>query len=298
MRSAGEQGATGDESDVGEKSATSETAHLEKPTGAERDFARTLEHRLGTEDFARRGWQRLLELADYVAHLVDGRTTGVLATESRGTYLRVLSLATTLKATAQWFALDHEDRPKFVVEAEKYLADAARGRRIAAPTTIAEDELPQMLSGPVAPRKGGRGAAGRLHALAELKRDIVELLRPLEQKDLQRHLRALRDPESEPAKEAWPLVSGLADCILFAVMNGLCADLLREQAFEWPPWDVARLQVVAAIHELLNDVSVAAEPAATREERLAEIAERMIRVGLAALGIRAEKDFFRERRDR
>jgi hypothetical protein len=259
---------------------------------------RTLEQRLGTEDFARRGWQRLLELADYVAHLVDGRTTGVLTTESRGTYLRVLSLATTLKATAQWFALDHEDRPKFVVEAEKYLADAPRGRRIAAPTTIADDELPQMLSGPVAPRKGGRGAAGRLHALAELKRQIVELLRPLKQEDLQRYLRALRDPESEPAKEAWPLVSGLADCILFAVMNGLCADLLREQAFEWPPWDVARLQVVAAIHELLNDVSVAAEPAATREERLAEIAERMIRVGLAALGIRAEKDFFRERRDR
>src|SRR5206468_1652257 len=71
------------------------------PTGTDpirTQAPRTLEQRLGTDDFARRGWQRLIELTDYVAHLVDGRTTGVLATESRAVYLRVLSLATTLKA--------------------------------------------------------------------------------------------------------------------------------------------------------------------------------------------------------
>ncbi len=262
-----------------------------------RKVPRRLEEFLGTEEFARRGWQRLVEVADYVAHVVDGRTSGMLAVEDRETYMRILSLATLLKAAVQWIALDGS-RPRFLVEAERYLAEGPQGVRVCAPTAVPEEELPDMVSGPVVARKGGRGTAGRLHVLAELKRDIVDILRPLDQRDLQQHLRVLKGPESKSQSDAWTLRCSLADCILFAVLNGACSDLLREQAFEWPPWDDARLQAIAMIFDALADVSVATEPAATREERLDEIAERVIRAGLAGLGVRAGKDLFRERRNR
>lgn len=100
----------------------------------------TLEEYIVGEDFARRGVVRLIQVADYLAHLVDGRTTGVLATVDRETYASVLGLATTVKAALQWFLLDQTPRPKFVVEAEKYLAEGPTAEWIRPPEVILEDE--------------------------------------------------------------------------------------------------------------------------------------------------------------
>lgn len=47
---------------------------------------RTLEEELISNDFATRGLDRLVDLADYFAHLVDGRTTGLLATDNPKTF--------------------------------------------------------------------------------------------------------------------------------------------------------------------------------------------------------------------
>lgn len=88
---------------------------------------RTLEEELRGEDFAERGLQRLADLADYVAHLVDGRSLGLFATEKPRTFEQVVGLASVIKAALQWFMLDRESRPKFVVELEKYLAESRPG---------------------------------------------------------------------------------------------------------------------------------------------------------------------------
>jgi hypothetical protein len=79
----------------------------------------TLEDELGTADFALRGWFRHADLADYLAHLVDGRTTGLLATGDPNVFARVAALASVVKAAARWFALDNGPIPAFVIEAEK-----------------------------------------------------------------------------------------------------------------------------------------------------------------------------------
>lgn len=57
-----------------------------------------------------------------------------------------------------------------------------------------------------------------------------------------------------------------------------------------PPWK--------AINELLTDADIGIDPVGARERRLEDLAERAIRAALAALGVRADKDLFRERRER
>ena len=259
---------------------------------------RTLEECVAGEDFGRRGWQWLLEVTDYLAHLVDGRTTGVFAIESRDTYLRVLSLATTVKAALQWFALDDSPRPRFAVEAEKYLGEGSGDGWIRSPSSLPDDERRALRTGPVVPRKGGRGRAGRLYALTELKRRLVELLQPLTQEDLHRHQQALQDSELPAPKEGWILARALGDIIFFALVEGTCSDLLREQGFQWPPWDDVRFSLDLALENVLDDADIGIEPATMRDHRLNELAERLVRGALMALGVRVEKDLFRERRER
>lgn len=257
----------------------------------------TLEEYIVGEDFARRGVIRLIQIADYLAHLVDGRTTGVLATLDRKTYASVLGLATTVKAAVQWFLLDQSPRPRFVVEAEKYLAEGSTAEWIHPPEGISDDECQMLRSGPIVGRKGGRGSAGRSHSLTELKRKIVELLEPFTQEDLHRHQAALRDPEQPKPKEGWILGRAVGDVIYFALADGTCADMLRERGFEWPPYEQVRSALDLVVEHGLDNADIG-EPAETRAARLEELAEELIRSALAALGVRADKDLFRERRAR
>jgi hypothetical protein len=270
----------------------------DKKPSSNAKLPRTLEECVAGEDFGRRGWQRLIEVTDYLAHLVDGRTTGVFATESRDTYLRVLSLATTVKAALQWFALDDSPRPRFVVEAEKYLGEGSADGWIRSPLYLPDDEQRALRTGPVVPRKGGRGRAGRLHALTELKRRLVELMQPLTQEDLHRHQSALRASELPAPKEGWILARALGDIIFFALVEGTCSDLLREQGFQWPTWDDVRFSLDLVMENVLDDADIGLEPATTRDDRLNELAERLVRAALMALGVRVDKDLFRERRER
>jgi hypothetical protein len=257
----------------------------------------TLEECIAGEDFARRGLVRLIQVTDYLAHLVDGRTTGVLATVNRETYLRVLGLATTVKAALQWFVLDPARRPRFVVEAEKYLAEGPTAEWIRPPAVVPDDECQSIRAGPVVGRKGGRGSAGRLYSLSELKRNLVELLEPFTQDDLHRHQAALHDPEHPKPKEGWILGRAIGDVIYFALVDGVCSDMLREQRFEWPPWEQVRASLDLVVESALDRADIG-EPADTRAARLDELAEELIRGALVALGVRVEKDLFRERRAR
>jgi hypothetical protein len=196
----------------------------------------------------------------------------------------------------QWFALDQSIRPDFIAEADRYLIDAPQDQWIDAPSSIPDGERLRVRSGPVVPRKGGRGRAGRLHALAELKRELIEILHPLNQKDLHAHLSALHNAK-RTTRQGWILARALGDQVLMALLRGTCAELLREQGFEWK-WDENRSSVEQAINELLLDANIGVEPAGTRERRLEDLAERTIRTALAALGVRADRDLFRERRER
>lgn len=280
-----------------------EPAPRAKPPAANQDTGNhaapgTLEEYLTSKRFAQRGWHRLIDTADYFARLVDGRTTGVFVTERRETYLRLHALATTLKAAVQWFALDDAPRPRFVVEAEKYLAEGPRDEWIRSSDTIEEGKRMSIPSGPVVPRTGGRGVAGRLHALADLKKQMVELLRPLGPEDLRLHQRALRSPEADKPKEGWILGRALAECILFPIMRGLCADLLREQGFQWPPWDEAHELLERRMEYMLDDADLGGELEPLRDARLDEFVEGLICGGLGALGARVDRELFRERKHR
>jgi hypothetical protein len=106
----------------------------------------TLEQVIAGADFARRGWHRLFEVADYLAHLVDGRTTGILMLERPDTYRRAHGLATAVKAAFQWYALDASPRPRFIGEAETYLAEHAANDWIRSPPGAPPDEQRAMLS--------------------------------------------------------------------------------------------------------------------------------------------------------
>lgn len=256
----------------------------------------TLEQYLASDDFVERGWRRLFDLADYFAHLVDGRTTGVFATENRDTYLRVCGVATALKATLQWFALDESGRPDFIAEADRYLIDRPQNDWIEEPRSIPDDERRRFRSGPVVPRRGGRGAAGRLHAVTQLKRELVEILRPLDQDDVREHFAAFSEPPHK-TEQGWLLAYVLGDQVLISLFHGTCADLLREHGFEWS-WDENRSAVAKAINGVLLDANIANEPAVTRDLRLEALAERAIRTAFSALGVAAPRDLFRERRER
>lgn len=118
----------------------------------------------------------MIDLADYIAHLVDGRSTGVLAADAQ-TYSQVLGLATALKAAVQWFRLDASSRPKFIAEAERYLAEQSIGQAIVGTRAVEPNDRPiSIRSDPVAARKGGRGVAGRQEAVVRLKEAISRLL--------------------------------------------------------------------------------------------------------------------------
>jgi hypothetical protein len=188
----------------------------------------TLEQELGGEDFALRGWHRMIDLADYIAHLVDGRSTGVLATDAQ-TYSQVLGLATVLKAAVQWFRLDAGSRPKFIVEAERYLAEQPLGVAIAGTKAVEPNEHPiSIRSGPVAARKGGRGVAGRQEAVVRLKDAISQLLSKVSTSELHAHQLAFQDPSAPKPAHGWVLAWGIADALIFEIPVGLLAEELQQ----------------------------------------------------------------------
>jgi hypothetical protein len=162
----------------GRKSRTSRSSAREPKSRARAARGRyTLEQELGTLDFAKRGWHRLSDLADYISFLVDGRSVGFFDMGDPKVFNRLLALANTLKAAAQWFAFDHKvHRPPFALEAERYLVQSAHGKSFLVPFMPQECQCVNLRTGPVLPRKGGRGAGGRLHSLAALVAQMVDFM--------------------------------------------------------------------------------------------------------------------------
>ena len=258
----------------------------------------SLERELETDSgFALHGWHRMIDLTDYIAARVDGRLTGVLVTKKPETFTRVLGLASALKAAVQWFCLDSNPRPKFVAEAERYLAEQPLDRAIVAPTVAPWNIGPiSMRSGPVVARKGGRGAAGRQEEVTALKASIVDLLAPLSQEDLHVHQEAYRDASAPRPRQGWVLACAIGDALLFGIPNGALAEMLREQGFLWRDWDGHRAAVWNGVFEVLDDADINGEPAETRADRLDELAQMLTSRALVALGIVPDKDLFRRRR--
>lgn len=243
----------------------------------------------------------MIDLADYLAFHVDGRSTGLYATENSETYARMLGLASTIKAAVQWFSLDQpQQRPRFVLEAQKYLADGPQDRLIAASRAFPPNDTPMcILSGSVARRKGDRGGAGRQQDITELKNDLVDILGRVEQSDLADHQRAWREPGQPLPKVGWVLAGRLAEALIFEIAQGWCSEMLREQGFAWRSWDGQFATVGSAIADVLDDTDLARSEAESRTDwrvRLDAVSERIIRAGLTALGMAVEKDFFRDRR--
>lgn len=256
---------------------------------------RTLEDELSSQDFATRGWSRLFDLADYLCHLIDGRTTGLLATNDRKVFSRLAGLASTHKAALQWYASNQGRTPPFVAYAEKYLAKEPHGQPIPTPAPI-EGLNTNLRTGPVLGRKGGKGAAGRLHSLAALKAQMVALLDPLTDADLQIHLQAYRDPAKPRPKERWVLPRALADEILSAFTMGMLSDLLREQDFRWN-WEKQLPTMSDSLARHFRDEVRLETPRGTsRGRHLAKLAEQAILVAFKSIGVRVPKDLFRVRR--
>lgn len=261
----------------------------------------TLEQELDGEDFALRGLHRMIDLADYLAFHVDGRSTGLYATENPETYAHVLGLASTIKAAVQWFHLDEsQQRPRFVLEAQKYLADGPQDKLIAASRAFPPNDTPMcILSGSVARRKGDRGAAGRQQDIAELKSELVDILGRVEQPDLADHQRAWREPGRALPKVGWVLAGKLGETLLFHLAQGWCSEMLRDSGFVWHSWDGQFATVGSAIADVLDDTDLGRDEAESRTDwraRLDGVCERIIRAALTALGIAVERDFFRDRR--
>lgn len=283
-------------------SPTPEDAPAESPSGAAPDSGRlTLEQELKGEDFALRGWHRMIELVDYLAFHVDGRSTGLYAAENPETYARMLGLASTLKAAVQWFRLDKDQsRPRFVLEAQKYLADGPQGEAIDAPRAFPPNATAVFIpSGPIARRKGEHGAAGRQHDVAELKKDLVGVLEKVEQSDLADHQLAWREAGQPLPKAGWVLAGRLTDLLLARIAHGWCSEMLRGQGFVWRSLDTQFAAVGSAIADVLDDADLYRDETTSLTEwggRLVALSERVIRAGLAALGVAVEKDFFRDRR--
>ncbi len=256
----------------------------------------TLEEELDGDDFAFRGWHRMIDLADYVAHLVDGRSTGLLAAGAQ-TYGKVLGLATVLKAAVQWFRLDADSRPKFIVEAERYLAEQPLDQAIVAPLAYEPNAHPiSIRPGPVAARKGGRGPAGRQKAMLRLKQALIKLLAQVTNAHLQAHQQAFEDPVAPKPPQPWVLAWAIADSLLFEIPTGFLAEELQQQGFVWKSWDDRRQAAAKAASNVLEFADLSEEPASTRDERLGELAELLIRRMLTALGVTPDKDLFRVRR--
>jgi hypothetical protein len=256
-----------------------------------------LERELETDDFAVRGLHRMIDLADYISSLVDGRTTGLFVTKTPDVYSRVLGLATALKAAVQWFRLDNDPRPKFVVEAERYLAAQPLDTGIVASKAMPWNSAPiSMRSGPVVAKRGGRGPAGRQEEVTKLKDALMKLIEPISQDDLHVHQQAYRADRGPLPRQGWVLAWAIADVVLFRIPNGALAEMFREQAFIWKDWDMRRVAAGKAAFEVLEDADVSDEPADTRAERLTELAEQLIRSVLLALDVIPDKDLFRRRR--
>jgi hypothetical protein len=162
----------------------------------------------------------MIDLADYIAHLVDGRSTGVLAADPQ-TYSQVLGLATVLKAAVQWFRLDASSRPKFIAEAERYLAEQPIGHAIVGTRAVEPNDRPISIgSGPVAARKGGRGVAGRQEAVVRLKEAISRLLSKVSTSELHAHQLAFQDSSAPKPAQGWILAWGVADALIFEIPVG------------------------------------------------------------------------------
>jgi hypothetical protein len=257
----------------------------------------SLEQELETEDFAVRGLHRMIDLADYISSLVDGRTTGLFVTKTPEVYTRLLGLASAFKAAAQWYQLDAAPRPKFVAEAERYLAEQPLGVDIIAPKAMPWNHAPiSMRSGPVVAKRGGRGAAGRQEEVTKLKDALVKLIRPISPEDLHDHQQAYRADRGPLPREGWVLAWAIADAVLFRIPNGALAEMFREQGFVWKDFDIRRLAAGKAAYEVLEDADLSENPADTRADGLNELAEELIKRVLHALGVTPDQDFFRRRR--
>lgn len=231
----------------------------------------------------------MIDLADYIAHLVDGRSTGVLATSAQ-TYSQVLGLATALKAAVQWFRLDAGSRPKFIVEAERYLAEQPLGAAIVGTMAIEPNENPiSIRSGPVVARKGGRGVGGRQEAVVRLKDAISQLLSKVSTSELHAHQLAFEDPSAPKPAQGWVLAWGIADALIFEIPLGFLAEELQQQGFTWSTWDDRRRSAGEAAFDVLEDADLSEKPMATRAKRLDELSELLIRRMLAALGVTPDK---------
>jgi hypothetical protein len=249
------------------------------------------------EGFAIHGWHRMIDLVDYISARVDGRLTGVLVTKMPETFTRVLGLASALKAALQWFQLDDDPRPRFVVEAEKYLAEQPLNQPIVAPMAIPPNGAPMSIrSGPVVAKKGGRGPAGRQDEVTALKAALVDLIEPLSQEDLHVHQRAFRDISAPRPSQKWvpPVVA--AELLVFRIPNGTFAEMLREQGFLWESWDKRLAAVAWAMLDVLDDADISDDSIEPRTDRLNEVAQQMIARALLALGVTPDKDLFRRRR--
>jgi hypothetical protein len=260
----------------------------------------TLEREVGAPDFARRGWYRLADLADYLSSLVDGRSAGLFVVGSSNIRDRLLGLASVVKAAAQWFGYDHDARlPPFVRHAERYLSESRHGQPFYVPFLHHRQQV-NMRTGPVVAHKRGRGAAGRLHSLALLVGEIADILEKLGPEDLHIHLAAykagahlgLKVPRP---KEHWILPLVLADTIAFSLANGTLSDLLQEQGFQWAN-DLYIPELAEEMAVLIEDMDLSADSAGQRREHLEQLSRRCIRVALSTLGIDVPRDLFRDRR--
>ena len=238
----------------------------------------------------------MIDLADYISHLVDGRSTGVLTTDA-DTYSHVLGLATVLKAAVQWFRLDVNSRPKFIAEAERYLTEQPIGETVVGTKAVEPNDRPiSIRSGPVVARKGGRGMAGRQEAVVRLKAAISQLLSKVSASELHAHQHAFQDSSAPRPAEGWVLAWAIADSLIFEIPSGFLAEELQLQAFSWSTWDDRRASAASAAFEVLDEADLSAQPTATRTKRLNELAEALVRRMLIALDVAPDKDLFRVRR--
>jgi hypothetical protein len=269
-------------------------------TGGATSRRYTLEDELGTEDFAKRGWHRLSDLADYIAFLVDGRTLGFYAVGNQRSFERLVGLATVLKAATQWFGFDPETRrPRFIAEAERYLVDGVQGRVLLVPFVSKEYQAVNLRSGPVLAKKGGRGAAGRLHSLAALVARMVWFLEKVPPEELGTHLEAYRNGSHRVSrvqhKLEWVLPVVLADSFVMAISRGTLTDLLRAKDFRWDE-NMQMPQVRDAVARVLENADLFGADEQERRQLLEGVARTCVLAGLNALGIDVPKDLFRDRR--
>ena len=261
----------------------------------------TLEREVGTPDFARRGWYRLTDLADYPSSLVDGRSVGLFVASSSNIRERLVGLASVVKAGAQWFAYDHRAPvPTFVSSAERYLSESRHGQPFYIPF-LHYRQQENLRTGPVVAHKLGRGAAGRLHSLAVVVSQITDIFEELGPEDLHIHLAAYKagahlDPNAPRPKERWVLPVVLAETIAFSLASGTLSDLLQDQGFHWTN-DLHVPQLAEVMAGIVEDIDLSLDGGdGPRSDRLEQSSRRCIQAALNTLGIVVPKDLFRDRR--